>query len=120
MTRDDINAFCASRLAATHVVQWGDADVWKVGGKVFAITGWNDGKDAVTFKVTRMIYDLMHDAKGYRPAPYMASRGMTWLQIHVPDVVPAGDIRQHIDVSHELVVAGLTRKARANLRPGKG
>ena len=37
MTRDEYNAFCASLPATTHVVQWGGADVWKVGGKVFAI-----------------------------------------------------------------------------------
>ena len=51
MTLDEYNGFCASLPAATHVVQWGGADVWKVGGKVFAIGGWNDGEGlAVTFK----------------------------------------------------------------------
>lgn len=50
MTRAEINAFCASLRAVTHVVQWGGADVWKVGGKVFAIT-WDDG---VTFKASDM------------------------------------------------------------------
>ena len=40
MTRDEFNAHCAAKPAATHVVQWGNSDVWKVGGKVFAICGW--------------------------------------------------------------------------------
>jgi predicted DNA-binding protein (MmcQ/YjbR family) len=39
MTRDAFNFFCAALLATTHVVQWGNCDVWKVGGKVFAICG---------------------------------------------------------------------------------
>ena len=43
----------------------------------------------------------------------MASRGMTWLQIHEPEQVSDADIRQHIDVSYELVAAKLTRKQRA-------
>ena len=43
MTRDEFNSFCDGLTATTHVVQWGNADVWKVGGKVFAICGWNDG-----------------------------------------------------------------------------
>jgi predicted DNA-binding protein (MmcQ/YjbR family) len=39
MTRDEFNAFCAALPQTSHVVQWGNADVWKVGGKVFAICG---------------------------------------------------------------------------------
>ena len=37
MTREEINAFCGSLRAVTHVVQWGGADVWTVGCKVFAM-----------------------------------------------------------------------------------
>ena len=37
MTLAEYNRYCASLPAATHVVQWGGAHVWKVGGKVFAI-----------------------------------------------------------------------------------
>lgn len=59
MTRDEFNTFCASLKATSHVVQWGNADVWKVGGKVFAICGWNDGKDAFTFKATDLAYDVL-------------------------------------------------------------
>ena len=43
MTLDDYNGFCASLPGTTHVVQWGGAHVWKVGGKVFAIAGWGEG-----------------------------------------------------------------------------
>ena len=37
---DGFNDYCESLPATTYVVQWGDAHVWKVGGKVFAIAGW--------------------------------------------------------------------------------
>lgn len=119
MTRDQINAICALLPATTHVVQWGNSDVWKVGGKVFAVVGWSDDDGpAVSFKVSEMIYELMREADGFRPAPYLASRGMTWLQIHAPDRVAEEDLRQHIEVSHELVVAKLTKKKRAELGLG--
>ncbi|WP_348541452.1 MmcQ/YjbR family DNA-binding protein [Sulfitobacter albidus] len=39
MTRDELCQFCASLPHATHVVQWGGADVYKVGGKLFAVVG---------------------------------------------------------------------------------
>ena len=37
--------FCAALPATSHVVQWGGSHVWKVGGKLFAIGGW-DGRRA--------------------------------------------------------------------------
>jgi predicted DNA-binding protein (MmcQ/YjbR family) len=37
MNLAEYNAFCGSFEATSHVVQWGGAHVWKVGGKVFAI-----------------------------------------------------------------------------------
>ena len=115
MTRDGFNAFCGAMRGTSHVVQWGNSDVWKVGGKVFAVGGWSDGGDAYSFKVTEMVFDLMRDAPGYRPAPYLASRGMTWLQVHDPALVPEDDLRQHLEVSYDLVAAKLTRRLRAEL-----
>ena len=45
MTYQEFNEFCRSLAATTNVIQWGGAHVWKVGGKVFAIGGWeNAGK----------------------------------------------------------------------------
>ena len=51
MTRDEFNAFCKGLCATSHVVQWGGADVWKVGGKVFAI-GWAEGDKPEQVKIT--------------------------------------------------------------------
>ena len=115
MTRDEFNQYCAAKTGSTHVVQWGNSDVWKIGGKVYAMCGWNDGLDAFTFKVSEMIYEALQDQPGYRPAPYLASRGMTWLQIHEPEKVVDANVCQHIDASFDLVVAKLTRKARREL-----
>jgi predicted DNA-binding protein (MmcQ/YjbR family) len=81
MDLEAYNAFCAGLPATTHVVQWGGAHVWKVGGKVFAIAGWNDSDElAVTFKVSELAFDILREQPGLRPAPYLASRGMTWIQ----------------------------------------
>lgn len=70
MTRAEYNTFCAALPATSHVVQWGGADVWKVGGKVFAI-GRDDAEGAllVSFKCSPMAYEMLRDAPGCRPAP---------------------------------------------------
>ena len=70
MTRDEFDAFCAGLSHATHVVQWGDASVWKIGGKVFAIGGWSGpGAFAVTFKGSEASFAMLKDLPGLsRPA----------------------------------------------------
>ena len=81
MSPEVYNAFCASLRATSHVVQWGGADVWKVGGKVFAIgRQQEDGEMAVSFKCSPMGFDILREQPGLRPAPYLASRGMKWIQ----------------------------------------
>ncbi|SHH75434.1 MmcQ/YjbR family DNA-binding protein [Cognatishimia maritima] len=115
MTRDEFNAFCASKAATSHVVQWGDADVWKVGGKVFAICGWADGRDAFTFKVTPLAFEVLQDQPGIRPAPYLASRGLKWLQHYDEPGLSDAELKTHIDVSYDLVASGLSKKKRLEL-----
>ena len=115
MTRDEYNAFCGGLKAATHVVQWGNSDVWKVGGKVFAICGWSDGEAAFTFKVGDVAWEVLRDAPGIRPAPYLASRGMKWLQVYDPAGMSDASLREHLVASYDMAVARLTKKARVEL-----
>ncbi len=115
MTRDEFNTFCGSLRATSHVVQWGNADVWKVGDKVFAICGWNDGADAFTFKAGEIAYEVLRNEPGIRPAPYLASRGMKWLQVYEERGMSDASLKEHLTMSYEMVVAKLTKKKRAEL-----
>ena len=48
---------------------------------MFAIGGWSDGAEfAVTFKCSETSFAVLKDLPGLRPAPYLASRGLTWMQ----------------------------------------
>ena len=77
----EIHTFCMSLCATTHVVQWGGSDVYKVGGKLFAIAGTGPGDGVwVTFKASEMSFEMLKSEPGMRPAPYLASRGFKWLQ----------------------------------------
>ncbi|UWR27090.1 MmcQ/YjbR family DNA-binding protein [Sulfitobacter sp. S223] len=115
MTRDELTAFCAALPRTTHVVQWGNADVYKVGGKVFAIIGLGQTGDTVTFKTSHMAFEILSDSPGLRPAPYMASRGLKWIQQYEQPGLSDDSLRDHIRASYDLVAAGLTRKLRASL-----
>ncbi|TRC97828.1 MmcQ/YjbR family DNA-binding protein [Mesorhizobium sp. WSM4303] len=116
MTLDDYNSFCASLPQTTRVVQWGGAHVWKVGGKVFAIGGWNDGEQLfVTFKCSEMAYDILKDQPGCRPAPYLASRGMKWIQRQTSQSMDDDALKDYLGESHRLVVLKLTKQTRKEL-----
>jgi predicted DNA-binding protein (MmcQ/YjbR family) len=116
MNLDDYNSFCASLPHTSHVVQWGGAHVWKIGGKVFAIAGWNDGATlAVTFKCSPMSFDLLKDQPGLRPAPYLASRGMTWIQRTSDDSMDDAALMDYLRESWRLAGMNLTRKLRQEL-----
>ena len=116
MTLDDYNAFCAALPHTTRVVQWGGAHVWKVAGKVFAIAGWSSGVDlAVTFKCSEMAFDVLKEQPGLRPAPYLASRGMTWIQRVSAEAMDDAALCDYLRESHRLVAAKLSKKARAAL-----
>lgn len=100
---------------ATHLVQWGNADVYKVAGKVFAIIGMGDTGDTVTFKASDLAFEVLSDSPGLRPAPYMASRGLKWIQHHGEPGLSDDSLRDHICASYDMVVAGLSKKRRGEL-----
>lgn len=119
MTRDEYNAFCASLPHASHVVQWGGADVWKVGGKVFAIGGWQgSGRAHITFKCSDLAYDILREQPGLRPAPYLASRGMKWIQRHAEEAMDDAALKDYLRESHRIVAAGLPKGVRLALGVG--
>jgi predicted DNA-binding protein (MmcQ/YjbR family) len=115
MTRDEFNALCAGLPHATHVVQWGGSDVWKVGGKVFVIGGAEDGVFRASFKVSPIAFEILRDAPGLRGAPYMASRGMTWIQHYGDPGLDDPALADHIRGSYDLIAAALPKRLKAEL-----
>ncbi len=116
MKLKDYNAFCATLPRATHVVQWGESHVWKVGGRVFAIASLLELDEVgVTFKCSPMAFDLLKREAGLRPAPYLASRGMSWLQRVNAASMDDATLRDYLRESHRLASLNLTKKLQREL-----
>jgi len=125
MTYEEYNTFCGALPATSHVVQWGGAHVWKVGGtvggklsaKVFAIGGWDDDVSAprITFKVSHIAYEMLRDQPGLRPAPYLASRGMKWIQHYDSPGLSDDELKDYLAESYRIVSLGLTKKLQKEL-----
>ncbi|NVK35971.1 MAG: MmcQ/YjbR family DNA-binding protein [Rhodobacteraceae bacterium] len=115
MTREEFNQFCASLPATTHVVQWGNASVWKVGGKIFAICSrWGDGEgDRFNFKCSDLAYQMLIQEDGLVPAPYLARA--KWVQMNKPGALNDDELKQYITAAHALISSKLTRRARKEL-----
>jgi predicted DNA-binding protein (MmcQ/YjbR family) len=116
MTRDEFNQFCSSLPAAHHVLQWHDSDVWKVGNKVFAICNRSsDLIPGITFKTSAFDYEVLREKPGMRPAPYLASRGMTWIQRYDYSEISDDQLQYYITESHRIIVSGFSRRKRSEL-----
>ena len=116
MTYEEYNAFCGSLPATTYVCQWGGSHVWKVGGKVFAIGGWRKNGDVgITFKTSDLSYDILKEQPGLRPAPYLASRGMKWIQHYDEPGLDDEGLKLYLTESHRIVGLGLSKKKRRDL-----
>jgi predicted DNA-binding protein (MmcQ/YjbR family) len=115
MTYEDFNAFCRTLPAATYGVQWGGSHVWKVGGKIFAIGGRQDEQPSFTFKVSDIAYDFLKEQPGLRPAPYLASRGLKWIQHFARPGLTDEELQDYLRQSHVIVSQGLSKKKRHEL-----
>ena len=111
LTYKEFNDFCRALQATSYVVQWGGAHVWKVVDKVFAIGGWEKiDRPAFTFKVSNHNFLVLSEQPGFRPAPYMASRGMKWIQQYDAQDDTVEQLQYYLTESHRLVASGLTKK----------
>lgn len=119
VTYEEFNAFCGSLPATAYVMQWGGSHVWKVGGstgKVFAVGGWvGEGKAGFTFKVSEADYEMLRVWPGLRPAPFLASRGMKWIQHYDAPGLSDARLEEYLAESHRLASLNLTRKRRREL-----
>ncbi|GJM03261.1 MAG: hypothetical protein DHS20C08_17620 [Rhodomicrobium sp.] len=116
ITLKQYNDYCRSLPATTHVNQWGGADVWKVGGKVFAIGGWSkEEKPYITFKCSEISYEMLKEQDGLRPAPYLASRGFKWIQQYQDPGLTKKELFSYIEASHMMIAAKLTKKLQKEL-----
>ncbi|TDN90920.1 MmcQ/YjbR family DNA-binding protein [Microbacterium sp. BK668] len=115
MTPDEMHAYCAAKPGAWVDEPWPGDVVFKVGppdrGKIFVFLG--DGS-SIGFKAatTREEADdwLARYPEDVRVSAYIGRSG--WNTVSLRGGVPDDELREAVDRSYELVVAGLPRKYR--------
>ena len=109
MTREEIDTFAMDLPAATKVVQWGGSNVYKVGGKVFAMCHPSGG---LSFKVSPIGFVALTEGGPGRQAPYCAKGH--WVNVGL-DAARDTDLIDWLTTAHGLIAAKLTRALRREL-----
>jgi predicted DNA-binding protein (MmcQ/YjbR family) len=113
MDRDHVRKICLAQPGATEVVQWGNALVFKVADKIFAVMNLEPAPTALAFKCTSEEFAELSERPGCLPAPYLARA--QWIALETLDALPAREVQRLLRLSYELVVAKLPKKAREAL-----
>ncbi len=108
--RETANALCKAMPAATWSESFGPGhDVWKVGGKMFALMG--SSSTGISVKCPDVeTSTMLKDAGIGTKAAYMH---VSW--IHLPETTATDELKHRITVSYDTIRAGLTKKAQVAL-----
>ena len=116
MNIDQLRKLCLSFPGATEQIQWGDDLLFKVGGKMFAVTRLEPAKVWLSLKASPETFAELTEQPGILPAPYLARA--KWIALESQDALPAAEIAQLLRESYELVLAKLPRKIRESVASG--
>jgi predicted DNA-binding protein (MmcQ/YjbR family) len=118
MDLDDLRSYCLSKPGAFESHPFGPGVlVMKVGGKIFAIISEEADPLEVSLKCEPEIAIVLRDAyDAVRPGYHLNKRH--WNTVTLDGSVKDGQLGEWIDDSYDLVVDGLSAKARASLGNG--
>ena len=119
MTLDALRDHCLARPGATEELPFGpDALVFKVRGKMFALTNLERLPRTVAFKGDPNDNLDLRARYVVRGAFHMNKRH--WNEVEIAGALPDAELRALLDRSYALVVAGLPRRDRDALAPNPG
>lgn len=111
MTPAALKKFLLSLPAATANIQWVEDEVYKVGGKMFAVR-WTKGT-TLSFKASDDSFEILTHIEGIIPAPYLARA--KWVKLDRLDRLSDADLRAYLKRAHAIVASGLTKKMQREL-----
>ena len=113
MDIDWLRGQCLALPHATEQVQWGDALVFKVAGKMFGLASLEPGPVCLSFKCAPEEFAELVERPGIVPAPYLARA--SWVALEHEEAMPSAELKQRLRQSYDLVVARLPKKEREKL-----
>jgi predicted DNA-binding protein (MmcQ/YjbR family) len=113
MNVDWLRELCLSFPGATEQIQWGCDLVFKVGGKMFAVTPLEPAPVCLSFKASPENFAELTERLNIIPAPYLARA--QWVALQTRDAVGREELARLLRESYEMIAAKLPKKVRENL-----
>jgi len=117
MNIEELRKICLSYPGATEQIQWESALLFKVGGRMFAVTRLEPAPVWLSLKTTPELFAELTERPGIIPAPYLARA--KWIALESPDAAPQQELREMLRMSYGLVAEKLPRKVKEALSQPK-
>jgi predicted DNA-binding protein (MmcQ/YjbR family) len=112
MDIEQVRAYCLSFPHITESVQWGNDLVFKIGGKMFAVTVLEGAsKYCLSLKCTPEKFLELTEEDGIDPAPYVAR--YHWVALQRFNALSEKELKVLLRDAYDLVFEKLPRKAKA-------
>jgi predicted DNA-binding protein (MmcQ/YjbR family) len=116
MDLEQFREYCLSKVAATESMPFGESVlVFKVARKIFALAALDEIPATVNLKCDPdLALGLRDQYEQVRPGYHMNKKH--WNTIEIDGGIPDAELHKMIDHSYDLVVQGLSKKARDKLQ----
>lgn len=118
MDVDWLRELCLSFPGATEQIQWGYDLLFKVGGKMFAVTPLEPAPVCLSFKASAENFVELTERPNIIPAPYLARA--QWVALQTRDALGREELARLLRESYEMIAAKLPKKTRESLSSSKG
>lgn len=108
-----LRKICLSLPHTTEQVQWGDDLVFKVHGKMFAITPLEPARACLAFKCSDEMFAELTERPNIIPAPYLARA--KWVALETRDAIARNELAELLRASYHLILAKLPKRLREPL-----
>jgi len=110
MNVDWLREVCLSFPGATEQIQWGSDLLFKVGGKMFAVTPLEPAPVCLSFKASPEHFAELTERPNIIPAPYLARA--QWVALETRDALAPDELARLLRESYDMVFAKLPKKVR--------
>lgn len=117
MNVDWLREVCLAFPGVTEQVQWGNDLLFKVGGKMFAVTPLEPARVCLSFKASPENFADLAERLNIIPAPYLARA--QWVALETRDALPRDELARLLRDSYDLVFAKLPKRTRDSLSISK-
>ena len=117
MNVDWLREVCLAFPGVTEQIQWGNDLLFKVGGKMFAVTPLEPARVCLSFKASPENFADLTERPSIIPAPYLARA--QWVALETKDALLREELARLLRDSYDLVVAKLPKRTRDELLSAK-